>query len=398
MTVAAPYRILVVDDEPDIETLVRQKFRKRVRDGEYEFIFARDGQQALDLVMRDPAIDIVMSDINMPVMDGLTLLGRLGDLNRVLKVVIVSAYGDIQNIRTAMNRGAYDFLTKPIDFEDFELTIRKTIQELMVRREGQKAREQLVAIQQELSIATRIQQSMLPRMFPAFPERQEFEICAEMIPARSVGGDFYDFFLIDGERLGFVIGDVSGKGVPAAIFMAVSRTLLRATALQGEVPGECLQYMNTVLARQCDPAMFVTVFYGILHTRSGEMEYCCGGHNPPYLFSAADGSVTAIEDIGGMVVGAFERAQYETGRMRLHPGDALLLYTDGVTEAEDGRENCFSEERLAAVLARAGTGPVERMIQEVVGEVRAFSGGAAQADDITVMALRYLECGRSGVE
>src|SRR5579863_336925 len=255
------FKILVVDDEPDLELLIKQRFRRKIRDGGFDFEFARNGEEALAKLDKDESIDIVMSDINMPVMDGLTLLSRLRDMDRLLRTVIVSAYGDMRNIRIAMNRGAYDFLTKPIDFEDFEATLQKTMQEVQGIRAGHQARKQLDAIQNELSVATRIQQSMLPRRFPPFPERREFEIYAEMEPARSVGGDFFDFFLIDPDRFGFVIADVSGKGVPAALFMAATRTLLRATAMQGTSTAECVHYVNNVLARQGDGSMFVTLFY-----------------------------------------------------------------------------------------------------------------------------------------
>src|SRR5204863_5183232 len=142
----------------------------------------------------------------------------------------------------------------------------------------------------------------------------DFSIFAEMTPAKEVGGDFYDFFLIDENRLGFVIGDVSGKGVPASILMAVSRTLLRATALTAESAGECLQYVNHVLVKQSDPAMFVTIFYGILHTDTGDLEFSVGGHNPPFLFSERLG-VEMLKSKGGMIVGMIEQAQYTTERV-----------------------------------------------------------------------------------
>jgi sigma-B regulation protein RsbU (phosphoserine phosphatase) len=388
MTVMAPYKILIVDDEPDMEVLVRQRFRKKIREGEFEFVFTHNGQEALEKLKEDSAIDVVMSDINMPVMDGLTLLSRLSDIKRILKAVVVSAYGDMQNIRIAMNRGAYDFLTKPIDFQDFEVTLNKTIQELQAIKGGLEAREQLTAIQNELNVATRIQQSILPRVFPPFPARSEFQIHAAMIPAREVGGDFYDFFLIDNERLGFVIGDVSGKGVPAAIFMAVSRTLLRATALQGISPGECLQYINGVLSRQSDAAMFVTIFYGILHTNTGEVEYCIGGHNPPYILGT--GRLEALDKPSGLIVGAFEQSTYETGKTRLERGDTIFLYTDGITEARDRQGDELSEQRLQDMLQNASGGSVEEMVREVLAEVRKFSAGASQGDDITALALQYL--------
>lgn len=382
------FKILIVDDEPDVELLIRQRFRRKIRDGEFEFSFALNGQEALDKLAADSAIDIVMSDINMPVMDGLTLLSRLTDLDRVLRTVIVSAYGDMQNLRIAMNRGAYDFLTKPIDFEDFETTVYKTIQEIKGIKEGYQARQQLNAIQNELSVASRIQQSILPRSFPAFPDRTDFEIYAEMNAAREVGGDFYDFFLIDETHLGFVIGDVSGKGVPAAIFMAVSRTLLRATAMQGVSAARCLDYVNRVLVKQSETSMFVTVFYAILNTSTGEVDYCIAGHNPPYVFSA--NGLQAVDEPRGIVAGLFEHTTYSGGTLRLEPGDGILLYTDGVTEANDAQDNEYSEERLQETLGATHQGSTQEIISQLLADVRSFTGSAPQSDDITALALRYL--------
>ena len=382
------FKVLIVDDEPDLEVLIRQRFRRRIKDGEFEFVFAHDGQEALNCLKEDPSLDVIMSDINMPVMDGLTLLSRLSDINRILKAVIVSAYGDMQNIRTAMNRGAYDFLIKPIDFADFETTLNKTIQELEGIKQGLQAREQLTAIQYELGVAARIQQSILPRQFPPFPGRTDFEVYAQMTPAREVGGDFYDFFLIDKNRLGFLIGDVTGKGVPAAIFMAVCRTLLKATALQGGSAGECMKYANDVLTQQSDAAMFVTVFYGILHTDSGKLEYCIAGHNPPYLISKS-GELTLIREPASIMAGAFDAATFETGHLTLNPDDTIFLYTDGVTEAADSAEEFFSDERLHLLLGRTPGASAEEIVSNVLNEVRIFAGGAPQSDDITAMAITF---------
>jgi sigma-B regulation protein RsbU (phosphoserine phosphatase) len=382
------FKILVVDDEPDLELMVRTKFRKQINQKEFEFIFAHNGQEALDKLVEDASIDFVMSDINMPVMDGLTLLSRLSASNRIVKAVIVSAYGDMQNIRTAMNRGAYDFLTKPIDFEDFQVTVSKTRRALEEIKQGAHAKEQLNAIQHELRVATRIQQSILPRTFPPFPHRKDFSIFSDMTPAREVGGDFYDFFFIDENRLGFVIGDVSGKGVPASILMAVSQTLLRASAMTAESAGDCLQYVNSVLVRQSDPAMFVTIFYGILHTDTGVLEFSVGGHNPPYLFGPERG-VEMLESKGGMIVGMIEQARYTTEFKQLKPGDAIFLYTDGVTEAEDIVENQFGEERVEALLDEMRGRPVEEVVRAMFRDLTTFSAGAPQHDDITAMALRY---------
>jgi len=383
-----PIKLLVVDDEPDLELLIRQKFRRQIRAGEFSFLFARNGQEALDKVAQEPDIHLVLTDINMPVMDGLTLLVKLNGLDRLLKAVIVSAYGDMENIRTAMNRGAADFLTKPINFEDLEITVNKTLQQLTALRQAVAEHDQLLTIRHELDIASQIQQSILPRTFPPFPERTDFDVFAAMHPAREVGGDFYDFFLIDPHRLGFVIADVSGKGVPAALFMAVSRTLLRSAALEGLAPGECLRRVNGLLCLDNSSEMFVTVFYGILDTRSGEIEYSNGGHNPPYLLRR-DGRAERLEGTGGMVLGALEEIAYQAKRARLEAGDGIFLYTDGVTEAMDADGNLFSEQRLEAVLDGRSSNSPEQLIHAVVGEVKRYAAAVPQSDDITALAIRY---------
>ncbi len=195
-----------------------------------------------------------------------------------------------------------------------------------------------------------IQRSILPSNFPPFPDRKDFELHAAMVPAREVGGDLFDFFLLDDDHLGFVIGDVSGKGVPAALFMSVARTLLRATAQHRTSPGECLTYVNDSLAEQNVAAMFVTLFYGVLNTRTGDLEFANGGHNPPYVFSS-DGKLRALRGKSGPLLGMLEGCQYKTLHDRIAPGEGLLLYTDGVTEAVEKGTEFFGEQRLEQVLS-----------------------------------------------
>ena len=276
-------KILIADDEPDLELLIRQRFRRQIRDKEYEFLFAANGAEAIEKLKADSEIHLVLSDINMPVMDGLELLGRIKEHNPLIQPVIVSAYGDMTNIRTAMNRGAFDFLTKPIDFQDFETTVGKTLSHSQALRLAASNQTQLSALQHELDVACQLQQSILPKVFPPFPGMMGVDLHALMIAARLVGGDFYDFFVIDEDRLAVIIGDVSGKGMPAAIFMAMSRTLLKAVASRGADPGACLSEVNTLLCRDNNAEMFVTLFYGVLETKTGRFRYSNGGHNPPYV-------------------------------------------------------------------------------------------------------------------
>jgi phosphoserine phosphatase RsbU/P len=384
-----PIKMLVVDDEPDLESLIRQKFRKQIKESEYQFVFAQNGIEALAKIEDHPDISVILSDINMPEMDGLTLLQKLEGLNNpALKAVIVSAYGDMENIRTAMNRGAFDFITKPIDFTDLEVTINKTIRQLSIIRRALEEHEQLISVQRDLTIAARIQQSILPQTFPPFPNRKEIEIHAAMIPAKDVGGDFYDFFFLDEDRLAFVVGDVSGKGMPAAIFMALSRTLLKATAMKTPNPGDCLYQVNNLLIPESDSAMFVTIFYGILHTKTGEVEFSNGGHNSPYLLTA-DGTVKPLERVGGPLIGKIPNLEYRSQTIRLNAGDALYIYTDGVTEAMDADRNLFDEPRLVDYLHKSSAASTAQLIQGALTAIKAFANNAAQSDDITMLTLRY---------
>ncbi len=383
--------ILVVDDEPDLEHLILQKFRRKINDGAYAFLFARDGAEALNILKENSSINLVLTDINMPVMDGLTLLSRINELNnKLLRSVIVSAYGDMENIRTAMNRGAYDFITKPIDLKDLEITIEKSLKEIAEYKIILSAHDKLIAFKKELDIANAIQSSILPVKFPAFPERNEFDIYAKMIPAKEVGGDLYDFFLIDKYRLGVVIADVSGKGIAAALLMAVTKTLLKATALKGLAAADVLYEINKILVEDSPSNMFVTVFYGVLDTRSGSFEYANGGHNSPFLIST-DGKVNQLEKVGGLLIGAIKDAHYESNVVMLKPDETLFLYTDGITEAFNENEQEFEEERLIEVLKNSNRSSAIESVKGVFDNVQKFADGVEQSDDITCLALKYLK-------
>jgi sigma-B regulation protein RsbU (phosphoserine phosphatase) len=245
-------------------------------------------------------------------------------------------------------------------------------------------------IESELQIAHEIQMSILPKIFPPFPDNLEFDIHATIATAKEVGGDFYDFFLIDDDHLYFTIGDVSGKGVPAALFMAVTKTLIKATAASGATPEQILAKVNNDLCADNDSCMFVTIFLGILNIRTGELAYSNGGHNPPYILYR-DGRIEALAIGGGMALGVMEGIAYRSNKLAIGPEDAIFLYTDGITEAVDSGGELFSEQRLQAYLQRVCSPPVgvEEIVQGVVDEVKRFSVGVPQFDDITVLIVRY---------
>ncbi len=381
-----PFHILAVDDEPDFAELMRQYFRHHIAAGTYRFSFAGNGKEALALLRENRDIQIVLTDIRMAEMDGLELLKELRAFaDRPLKAVIVTAYGDMPTLRGAMNRGAYDFFTKPVDFPELERGIENILEELRREKGGRPIREQLSAMEQELSVASAIQQGILPR---SFPSEGSFELYAETIPARKVGGDFYDYLPLGGDRVGFLIGDVSGKGVPAAIFMGVSRTALRATAKRGLSPGACLAEANRILCADSDEQVFVSIFYAILDTRSGLLVYSSAGHNPPFLVRAG-GAVEALGPPDGPVAGMLEDAAFGERSLTLAPGEALFLYTDGITEAMDAEKNLFSEQRLARLLESHGRERARAIVERIAAEIRAFIGETPQWDDMTCMVVRF---------
>jgi sigma-B regulation protein RsbU (phosphoserine phosphatase) len=243
-------------------------------------------------------------------------------------------------------------------------------------------------IESELNIAHDIQMGLLPKTFPPFPDRQEFDLYALMVAAREVGGDFYDFFLVDNTHLCFVIADVSGKGVPAALFMAMSMTLIRATGREGIPPDEILSRVNGELSRENDSCMFVTTFCGILDTETGEMTYANGGHNLP-LHVKRGGGASWLPKSGALMVGAMEGVTYKCERLLLEPGDGLFLYTDGVTEAMNGQDEAFSDERLERLLSALDGSGIRESVDKVMTDIRSFTGEAPQSDDITMMMIQY---------
>ena len=377
------YKILVVDDEPDLEPLVLQRMRRRIRSGDYTFVFAHNGLEALEKLQEDETIDMVVSDINMPQMDGLTLLEQIPKVDPNIRSVIISAYGDMKNIRTAMNRGAFDFVTKPLDFEDLQLTIDRTLTHLTEWRAALSSRDKLVALQNELDVARKMQQSILPTRFPRGADYQSF---GGMAPALDVGGDFYDVMRLENDCIGLAIADVSGKGVPAALFMMSSRTLLKGAAIGSQQPGAVLREVNDLLCEDNDAMMFVTLLYAVYDPATGEVTYANGGHNTPLILHA-DGTSTELPLTGGVALGVMDDMDFEQGSITLAPGDALVLYTDGVTEAMNGEHEELGMDRLQEILAATSSRSPEEINRSIFNGIRAFAGGAPQSDDITCLTL-----------
>ena len=378
-----PYKILVVDDEPDLQPLMLQRMRRSIRAGKYIFVFAGNGVEALERLREQEDIDMVVSDINMPQMDGLTLLDQIAQLDPNIRSVIISAYGDMKNIRTAMNRGAFDFITKPVDFDDLRITIDRTLEHMARWREALASRDQLVTLQHELDIARKMQRAILPTEFPDEPG---YRIFGDMEPARNVGGDFFDVIPLEHGRVGLAIADVSDKGVPAALFMMSSRTLLKGAAIGSAEPSVALREVNNMLCDKNESMMFVTLLYGIYDPASGELTYANGGHNSPVVVHS-DKSCAMLPLTDGIAIGVMPDLEYQQKTITLSPGDTLTFYTDGVTEAMNENNEELGEERLFEILKGASSKEPEEIIRAIFEGIKTFVGDAPQSDDITCLML-----------
>ena len=243
-------------------------------------------------------------------------------------------------------------------------------------------------IETELSLATKIQADMLPNIFPAFPDRKDFDIYASMTPAKEVGGDFYDFFMIDDDHLALVMADVSGKGVPAALFMMMTMIMIQNQASTGKSPKDVLMSVNDQICSNNREQMFVTVWLGILEISTGKLIASNAGHEKP-IIKHLDGDYEMVMDRHGFVIGAMEGIKYRDYELELYPGSKLFLYTDGLMEAADEAEDIYGSGRALEALNRAKDMAPKELLEFVKSEVERFAGNAPQFDDLTMLCLEY---------
>ncbi|MEQ8754049.1 MAG: SpoIIE family protein phosphatase [Coleofasciculus sp. G1-WW12-02] len=391
-----PAKILVVDDEPDLEPLIRQKFRKKIRQKELQFIFACNGVDALEKLSSDSDIDMVLTDINMPQMDGLALLMKLAADYPVIKAVILSAYGDMDNIRAAMNLGAFDFLTKPINFQDLEITTYKTLQHVQQLKQAlaqenylKRLEAENLRLSTELDITRRLQQMLLPTE-KELRQIQGLDIAGYMQPADEVGGDYYDVLEHNGTvKIG--IGDITGHGLESGVLMLMVQTAVRTLLINNET--NAVNFLSTLnqtiyqnLQRMgCDKNLSLALIdyhQGVL-TVSGQHEQM--------IVLRSNGTIERIDTIDlGFPIGLAETiAEFVAeATVQLYPGDGVVLYTDGITEAEDMNGVQYGLERLCEVLRTNWHSSVCEIRQAVIDQVWQHIGEQKVHDDITLLILK----------
>jgi phosphoserine phosphatase RsbU/P len=372
-------RILIVDDvKANVDVLV-----EALRD-EYKLSVALDGGNALKQAEKSPP-DLVLLDIVMPGIDGYEVCRRMraSDVLKEIPIMFLSALEDVQDKARGFEVGGNDYLTKPFEI----LEVKARVRSLLKAKSYADAVK--AAMERDLSIAREIQMGILPADLTPCTKGTGLDIFAVMEPAKQVGGDLYEVLRVDEDHVAVILGDVSGKGIPAALFMAVTMTLARTMARQFGKPDEILKRLNDELAAQNPRGMFVTVACLVFNLKSGQVTGASAGHGPLLLVRPGQESRPVFPSTG-MVAGLFPDRPFTCEYLQLKAGDTIVLFTDGVTDAADLRGDTFGDARVEEYLHRTPGGSARETVEGLLGAVRDFSAGAPQFDDITLMAVRYV--------
>ena len=378
-------KILVVDDELDVEAMIQQRFRAEIKQGRYDFVFARDGVEALEVFRELEEAPVVVTDIRMPRMDGLTLLAEIARIDPIQRVVIVSAYGDMNNIRAAMNSGALDFLTKPMDFEDFQSTVDRASAHIAAQEESHKRHAELAGLKHELELARKIQESILPARMP---EVEGLDLYSFYEPMSAVGGDFYGFYR-DDRHVGVLVADVVGHGVPAAMIASMVRVAFNLQKHHAHDAVEVLLGMERVLNESGMIATnFVTACYAFIDLEQGRLQTTNAGH-PPLLVQRRGGETLSLRP-GGSILGFLEAGGIERAQIDIEEGDRIFAFTDGLFECGYGA-NTFGQERLFEAFREGATQTPAAFMQSLISRLSDWNQlhgeGDGFDDDLTAVIV-----------
>jgi sigma-B regulation protein RsbU (phosphoserine phosphatase) len=389
-----PSKILIVDDEPFNLDVIEQE----LEDFGLDIFTATNGHEALELVTNNPP-DMIFLDLMMPVMDGFEVLEQLGSSQewRSIPVVIISASTDMNNIVRGIEMGAVDFLPKPLEPAILHARLNAGLEK---KRLHDLEHKYLRSLERELEIGREIQAGFLPKVIP---QPDGWQIMAYFQAAREVAGDFYDVFDLEQGKLGLLLGDVTDKGVGSALYMALYRSLLRATVMAPSLMGEshpidnmpsenrilqAVTLVNRYICKLHDSAMYATIFFGILDTTNGQLCYLNAGHEPPYLLR----NKTILKQIEptGPIVGALEQASYRIETLTLLPRDSLLMYSDGIQDSRNAAGEMFGRDRLDNLLQHPTADP-SVIFNSVLKAIEDHLNGTAQYDDITLLLVNRKE-------
>jgi sigma-B regulation protein RsbU (phosphoserine phosphatase) len=375
-------KILVVDDEPDLELLINQKFRREIKENKYNFIFANNGAEALKKLNDDPEIELVLTDINMPEMDGLTLLKKIKDLeNPLIHSVIVSAYGDILNIRTAMNGGAFDFIVKPIDLNDLEITIKKAVDNLAIFKKALKSRDELMAVRKELEEARALQLSMLPN---DTPQINELEFAVFMNTASEVGGDYYDFSFKEDGSLNIAVGDATGHGMRAGIMVAIMKSLFISDSAEFDLVDFFSNSNKTIKALNLGRMMMA---FTVLNINNNQVQFVNAGMPPIFIYKKSNNTVTEFET-QGMPLGAISESIFKINKFEVETGDAILILSDGLPELKNEKHEQYDYARVKDEFKLAADKTPNDIVEYLKSSASQWANGVEPDDDVTFVVIK----------
>ena len=383
-------KILIVDDQqPDLDVLVD------LLKPDYRIVTATSGKQALRVAGDSAPPDLILLGIVSPESEGWDVCRRLKakQTTRDIPLILIVSNGDSDFEARGLELGAVDCITKPVSAPllrarvKTHLDLRAKVDKL---RKAYKKIEQLkIKIEKELTVGRKIQESILPSNFPAFPDHDEFDVFAFLQPAREFEGDFYDFFFIGDDRFCFCIGDVAGKGVQAALFMSVTKSIIKSRAGDDFSTASIITHVNEELSAVNQASMSVTLFIGILNIKTGRLVYTNAGHKSPYL-KRGTGAIERLGRIHGPKIGTAPGMVYKEDHTTLSKNDMLILYTDGVTRAKSNGQKRFSGKRLEKLISSRKYESVEDIVRAAVSEVKKFCDGTDQIEDMTLLAVEFL--------
>lgn len=348
-------------------------------------IYAENGRQALE-TLRSQTIEMMLLDIEMPEMNGYQVLEQvIADPNlRDIPVIVTSGLEEIESVVKCVEMGAEDYLTKPINQVLLRARINASLEKKRLRDQQTHL---LLRLERELEIARQTQQSILP---DHLPEREGYDFGARMIPARVVGGDFYEFISLDNEHLGVVIGDVTDKGLPAALFMALTYSLVSVDAMQTGSPAETIRNVNRHLLSMNAAGMFVTLLYGILDYRTGQFRYARAGHLVPIVIDP-DGQTVKIPVNTGQPLGLFKDPLLDEQSITIPPGGMFLMYSDGLNEASNPEGDEFGYQRLYETLSQHRHQPAQAICEQLWLAIQAHAGCTQPQDDFTTVVIKRFD-------
>jgi len=373
--------LLVVDDDK-VNRLMLGRYL--VQQG-HPVTYAENGRQALEILRTQP-VEMVLLDIEMPEINGYQVLEQVvADPHlREIPIIVTSALEEIDSVVKCIEMGAEDYLTKPVN----QVLLKARINASLDKKHLRDQRTRLLRrLEREMEIARQTQQSILP---DHLPEHHRYDFGALMLPARAVGGDFYEFIPIDSEHLGVVIGDVADKGLPAALFMALTYSLMSMAALQTDSPVETILNVNQHLLNMNASGMFVTLLYGILNFSTGQFHYARAGHPLPVVIDS-DGQMTNIPTKLGQPLGLFKDVALDEQSFTIPAGGMMLLFSDGLNEACDNQRNEFGYPRLYSTLSLQGDKPAQAICEQLWQAVQTHTGFSPPQDDFTTVVIKRFE-------